>query len=101
MLILSQKAEGVPVSATLASTAWAGLRELSLWGCGLFGGAGRMGSGGRPPGATWGHQHTWLQGPSSIKECFSREYFFHLMYPHIKISKIITLLKNQASDSDF
>lgn len=100
MLILSQKAEGVPVSASLASTAWAGLRELSLWGCGLLVEQAEWEAVAGPT-AAWGHQHTWLQGPSSIKECFSGEYFFHLMYPHIKISKIITLLKNQASDSDF
>lgn len=47
----------------------------------------------------WRNQWAWLACTSSLAECFSSEIFFHLMYLHIKISKMIKLLKNQASNS--
>lgn len=75
MLILSQKAEGVPVPASLASAARAGLWELSLWGCGLFGGTGRMGGSGQPHRRLGPPAHL-ATGPQLYQRVLQRGIFF-------------------------
>lgn len=101
MLILSQKTETVPCARITRTRSrgrspgapltemWVILRnrqDVRSW----------------PPHAARSNPGPWLEC-----QLFQRRlrqgifFFFCLMYPHMKISKVITLLKNQASDSDF